>query len=156
MVEYKNNPAIFDRLNFVKNNEKVKGLGSMQTILIGNGDELTEKQLSTFSRELKLRKAARFVVFVSIPALTFYYKRNFTLGALSVLFSNYLARYVYNLSIFDMGDSFTNEFYKKSLLNHTDKLAAANLMIQFNKENLKSNKFECIPKKRFIEMYRYR
>lgn len=154
MGEYRNNPAIFDRLNYTNSLDKSNGIASLQNVVAGNGDKMTTKQLYAFRRELKLRKAAKFLVFFSIPALTLFYKRNFALGAAAFVPSYYLAEKVYSSCIFNSNDSFTKDFIKKSKNNYVYKIGFANELVPA--EYMKAGKIKHYTKKEFIELNRYR
>lgn len=156
MSEYRNNPAIFDRLNYTKSLDKANGVANLQHVVAGNGDKMTANQLYAYKSELRLRKAFRFLVFFSIPALTFYYKKNFALGVASFFVSSYIANKVYNSSIFNSNDSFTSEFIKKSKLNYLEKIGAANDMILFKPDIFKKGVIKHYSKREFNELYRYR
>lgn len=156
MGEYRNNPAIFDRLNYTKEKNFANGIGSIQHIIAGNGNELTEKQLHSFNRELKLRKLVRAGVFFSIPALAIFYKRNLFVGLASVVLSTYLSQQMYSLKFFNSNDAFTQDFIKKSKLNYYIKVAKAQEMVHFNEDNLVNGKIKSISKKEFVELNKYR
>jgi len=153
MGEYRNNPAIFDRLNYTKNLDKSNGVMSLQDVVAGNGDKMTSKQLYAFRRELRLRKAAKLLVFFSIPALTLYYKRNFALGAAAFVASYYLAEKVYSSCIFNSNESFTKEFIKQSKINYVSKIGYANELVL---AQYKNEKIKYYTKKEFIELNKYR
>lgn len=156
MGEYRNNPAIFDRLNYTKSLDKSNGIANLQHIVAGNGDSLTLNQLYAYKNELRLRKVFRFLVFFSLPALTFYYKKNFALGVASFVASSYLANKVYNSSIFNSNDSFTREFIKKSKMNYLEKIGDANDMIFFKPDIFKKGLIKQYSRREFNELYRYR
>lgn len=156
MGEYRNNPAIFDRLNYTKSLDKSNGVASLQHVVAGDGDNLTTKQLYAFRRELRLRKAFKYLVFFSIPALTLYYKRNFALGVVALLASSFLADKAYSSSLFNSNDAFTKEYIKKSQLNYFIRVGKANEMLPFNAETLSSGKILRYTRKEFNELYKYR
>jgi len=155
MGEYRNNPAIFDRLNYTKNLDRVNGVSNIQHIVAGNGNQMSAKQLYAYKNEVRLRKTAKFITFFSLPALTFYYKRNFALGVAAFIPSSILADKVYSSCIFNSNDSFTKDYIKKSKVNYLSKIGAANELLPVTPENLKV-KAKTYSKKEFRELYRYR
>ncbi len=155
MGEYRNNPAIFDRLNFTKNLDRVNGAANIQHVVAGNGNQMTAKQLYAYKNEIRLRKTAKFITFFSLPALVFYYKRNFALGVAAFVASSFLAEKVYSSSIFNSNDSFTKEYIRKSKLNYFSKIGAANEMVPATPENL-NGKVKRYTRKEFREIYKYR
>ncbi len=154
MGEFRNNPAIFDRLNYTKSLDKSNGVCSLQHLVAGDGDKMTTTQLYAFRREFMLRKVAKFLVFFSIPALTFYYKRNFALGAASFLASSYLADKIYSSCLFNSNDKFTKDFIKKSKLIYIYKIGLANGYI--SNEGLRNGKVKNFTRRELIEHFRYR
>lgn len=155
MGEYRNNPAIFDRLNYTKNLDRANGAANMQHIVAGNGDQLTAKQLNSYKNEIRLRKIARFITCFSLPALAFYYKKNFALGAAAFIVSTFLAQKVYTSRIFNSNDSFTKDYIKKSKENYVIKIGAANEMVPSTPENLR-RKVKMYTRREFRELYKYR
>ncbi len=156
MGELRNNPEIFDRLNYTKSLGKVNGAATLQHVIAGNGDQMTAKQLYSFKNEMRLRKTAKLITFFSLPALVFYYKKNFALGVATFVASSFLADGVYASSIFNSNDSFTKEYIKKSKMNYLTKFAVANEMVPGNTENAKGGKIERYTRNEFRELFRYR
>lgn len=156
MGEYRNNPAIFDRLNYTKNLDRANGGASLQHIVAGNGNHLSTNQLYAFKNEIRLRKFAKYITLFSLPALVFYCKKNFALTVASLIVSSCLADKVYSCHLFNSNDSFTKEYIKKSKINYLSKIAVANEMIPFNKKILDSQKIERYSLKEFRELYKYR
>jgi hypothetical protein len=156
MGEYRNNPAIFDRLNYTKSLDKANGAASLQHIVAGNGNQMTAKQLYSFKNELRLRKIAKLITFFSLPALVFYYKRNFALGAAAFVASSFLADRVYASCVFNFNDSFTKEYIKKSKMNYLTRIAAANEMVPATPETAKGARIQNYSRKEFRELFKYR
>jgi len=155
MGEYRNNPAIFDRLNYTKSLDKANGAASLQHIVAGNGNQLSAKQLYEFRNEMRLRKTAKLITFCTLPALVFYYKRNFALGVAALIASSFLADKVYSSCFFNSNDSFTKDYIKKSKINYLIKIAVANEMVPVN-PNTKGGKVERYTVKEFRELFKYR
>jgi hypothetical protein len=154
MGEFKNNPAIFDRLNFTRNNDKANGCSVYQEMIAGNGDELSERQLNVFASELRMRKFAKFVTFISLPAAALYYQRNFVLGVGSLLLSSFLAEKVYKLRIFNRNEEVPRHQVKKYKEQYASKILRANEKVIINPHN--KDTFKRIYMKEFLELYKYR
>jgi hypothetical protein len=156
MSEVQNNPVIFNRLKYNSERTMVKGCLGLQKGIAGNGNKITNEQLSAFHNELRFRKFSSLVVFLSIPAGVFFYKRNPSLALVSGLFSHYLSNSVYSSRLLASSSaSITKDMVSESEDNYRRKILRANhKILQRGSEINKSVKF--YTRREYNELFKYR
>ena len=155
MSEVRNNPVIFNRLKLTLDSTKVPGCLGLQKGIAGNGNKITNEQLTSFHNELRFRKFVSMVVFLSIPAGVFFYKRNPSLALVGGLFSTWFSNVVYSSRYLGSSASITQDLVRESVDNYRRKLLRANhKVLHRGPEFNKSVKF--YTRRQYYELFKYR
>ena len=154
MSEIINNPIIFDRLNFTSEKTKIAGCHGLQKGIAGNGDKITNEQLSAFHNELRFRKFTRMVLFLSIPAGIFYYKKNPSLTLIGGLFSFWFSNVVYSSRFLGSSAAITKDMIRESEENYKRKIFRANHKCVHSGGKNKSVKH--YTRREYAELFKYR
>ena len=155
MAEIKNNPIIFNRAAHTSENNKIHGVAALQKGIAGNGDKISNEQLSQFHNELRLRKFAKIATFLGIPVGILALKKNPSLALAGGVFSFWLSNCVYSSCVFNGSAALTKEVVKESEDNFRRRILRANhrILPVVTEEN-KSVKY--FTRREYNELYKYR
>jgi hypothetical protein len=120
-VNLTNPPEIFDRKNHSKElqlealNKSLPSSNKRQMVLRSqNADGLSDQDLISHRRELRLRRVGGLITFLAVPASTFVFGYNPRLLVLSLLPAWYMAKAALNSRVFNTETNFSIKFAQNS------------------------------------------